>query len=79
LSGLRAAAREAPGGEFSRQDRQPWRPHVTIQNKFRTDVARWLHQDLAEGFMPRTGAITGLLVWEYLSGPWRLEKRLLFA
>jgi hypothetical protein len=35
LERRRATARETMGGEFSKQDSQGWRPHVTIQNKFR--------------------------------------------
>jgi hypothetical protein len=33
LGRLRTAARQAMSGEFSKQDSQGWRPHVTIQNR----------------------------------------------
>lgn len=78
LDHVRAAARDAMGGEFSRQDNQAWRPHVTIQNKASADVARRLHRDMKSGFVRRAGAVTGLLVWEYLGGPWKLVERLPF-
>jgi hypothetical protein len=50
------------GGEFSRQDSQLWRPHVTIQNKVAADIAQRLHRQLQSEFDPRAGAVTGLLV-----------------
>jgi hypothetical protein len=78
LDRLRATARDAIGGEFSRQDSQTWRPHVTVQNKVTASTARQLHQALAREFEPRPGSVTGLLVWEYLGGPWKLVRRLTF-
>ncbi|WFU82596.1 2'-5' RNA ligase family protein [Bradyrhizobium sp. CIAT3101] len=78
LEQVRSAARLAMGGEFSSQDSQGWRPHVTIQNKVAADDARRLHRELSTGFEPRAGAATGLLVWEYLNGPWKLVDRLPF-
>lgn len=78
LEQLRAAARDAMGGELSRQDSQSWRPHVTIQNKVVADTAQALHQRLGSGFKPRTGSVTGLLIWKYLGGPWRFVSRLPF-
>jgi hypothetical protein len=79
LEQLRVAAKAAMSGELSRQDSQRWRPHVTIQNKVSPDVARQLHQSLADQFTPRIGAVTGLLVWEYLGPAWRFSDRLPFA
>lgn len=79
LARLRTALRTAMGDELSRQDSQGWRPHVTIQNKVTATAARSLCDALRAGFAPRAGAICGLLVWEYLNGPWRLERRLPFA
>ena len=79
LERLRAAARLAMAGEFSRQDNQPWRPHVTVQNKVSADAARRLHRMLTADFTQRAGVVTGLLVWEYLGGPWKLDERLRFA
>lgn len=75
LEQIRDTVRGAMGGEFSQQDRQKWRAHVTIQNKVTATLAKRLHQELENGFVPRHGRVTGLLVWTYLNGPWRLEKR----
>jgi hypothetical protein len=79
LARLRTALRSAMGDELSRQDSQGWRPHVTIQNKVTATAARSLCGALQAGFAPRAGMVCGLLVWEYLNGPWRLERRLPFA
>lgn len=79
LARLRTALRTAIGDELSRQDSQGWRPHVTIQNKVTASAARSLCDALRAGFAPRDGTVCGLLVWEYLNGPWRLERRLPFA
>ena len=78
LEQLRAVVRDAMGGEFSRQDVQTWRPHVTIQNKVTSDAARRFHRDMSEKLEPRKGTVAGLLVWEYLGGPWKLNRRLSF-
>jgi hypothetical protein len=79
LERLRDDIRAAIGGEFSSQDRQPWRPHVTIQNKVTAEAARLLQQQLDQSFAAREGTVTGLLLWEYLGGPWKFVERLAFA
>jgi len=67
LERLRRDARTAMGGEFSRQNSQPWKPHVTVQNKVTAASARQLQYSLEQEFSERVGAATGLLVWEYLA------------
>ena len=79
LERLRSNARTEIGGEFSRQDSQPWKPHVTVQNKVTAVSARQLQYALEQGFAERVGAATGLLVWEYLGGPWKLVDRIAFT
>ncbi len=34
---------------------------------------------MENGFEQSAGAVTGLLLWEYLGGPWRMARRLSFA
>lgn len=63
----------------SPQDSQPWRPHVTVQNKVMPSVARQLYEELTAGFQARDGQIVGIMLWEYLGGPWSLWKRLSFG
>ena len=66
------------GGELSRQDSQRWMPHVTVQNKVAAAVAKELFATLSGTFSSRGGHATGLVVWEYLGGPWKLARRLSF-
>jgi hypothetical protein len=78
LEAVRSAARSALGGGFSSQDSQSWRPHVTIQNKVAGETARQLYGRMRIRFEFRAGTVTGLLIWEYLGGPWRQAERLPF-
>jgi hypothetical protein len=52
------------------QDRQPFRPHITIQNKVAPAAARELHAALSAGFAPFPVEARGLLLSRYLGGPW---------
>lgn len=52
------------------QDRQPRRPHVTVQNKVEPAVARALFEELSAGFVPFRAEGVGLTLWEYKGGPW---------
>ncbi len=61
------------------QDRQTFTPHVTIQNKTSPQAARALRDAMARDFQPIRGHGVGLLVWRYLGGPWRLERRIGFG
>lgn len=53
------------------QDRQPFKPHITIQNKVSPEVSKALLLKLNDEFMPFDVLAVGLDVWEYLGGPWR--------
>ncbi|WP_426956929.1 2'-5' RNA ligase family protein [Muricoccus radiodurans] len=55
---------------LTRQDSQPWRPHVTIQNKVAPDAARALLEALRRDFHPWEATGEGLLLWRYRGGPW---------
>ena len=61
------------------QDRQPFRPHVTIQNKVTPADAQALHAQLAATFVPIAVEARGFLLWSYKGGPWELRERCLFA
>ncbi|MBW1279601.1 2'-5' RNA ligase family protein, partial [Escherichia coli] len=61
------------------QDRQGWRPHVTVQNKVTPETARALHADLAFGFTPFRFTAPGLLLWRYLGGPWAQRTSFVFG
>jgi 2'-5' RNA ligase superfamily len=57
-------------GLLGAQDSGGWRPHVTVQNKVTSKVARELLATLRRGFAPTTLHITGLGLHRYLGGPW---------
>jgi hypothetical protein len=64
--------------ELTPQDRQPLRPHVTVQNKVAPDVARRT-ADMLRGIEPVAGAVEGLILWRYLGGPWDEVARYAFS
>ncbi|GJD65218.1 2'-5' RNA ligase family protein [Methylobacterium frigidaeris] len=79
LSGLRGRLAAAFAPWLTPQDRQGYRPHVTVQNKVAPEEARALHRDLEAAFVPREIAGTGLLLWRYLGGPWEARGRFPFG
>ena len=52
------------------QDRQPFRPHVTVQNKVAAAAARTLYTRLQAEFVPFAVEGVGLSLWRYKGGPW---------
>jgi 2'-5' RNA ligase len=61
-----------------RQDRQPLRPHITIQNKVTAFKAAQLHTLLKEDFTPFEVTAVGFGTWAYLKGPWKALDRFMF-
>ena len=71
LLDLRRGLADAFAPWLTPQDRQPFRPHVTLMNKAdRTDAAR-VFDELRASWAPRSGLGVSLLLWEYRGGPWR--------
>ena len=60
------------------QDRQGFRPHVTVQNKVDPLAARALFDTLQDSFQPFDLQGEGVFVWRYLGGPWALEAEMDF-
>jgi hypothetical protein len=52
------------------QDRNAWRPHVTVQNKVKPPEARALLGALSADFRPRALRLAGLAASYYRGGPW---------
>lgn len=75
LSALRGRLAATFSPWLTAQDRQGYRPHVTVQNKVAPEEARALHRELEAAFMPRAITGTGLLLWRYLGGPWEARGR----
>lgn len=60
---------------LTRQDRQPFRPHVTVQNKVDAATARATVDALDATFTPYLVQGIGLELWRYVGGPWALLQR----
>ena len=65
--------------DLTPQDQQRRRPHVTIQNKVRPEVARALHEQLTAEFTPFEALGTGLQLWAYRGGPWEWLRTFPFS
>lgn len=61
------------------QDRQPFRPHVVVQNKVSVEEARMCLAELTATFQPWTAQALGLCWWNYMGGPWELRERFPFG
>ncbi len=78
LHSLRAQLLEEMSGNLTRQDQQPFRPHVTIQNKAGAVEAKALYASMCSCFEPWRGLGTAVLIWQYLDGPWAPRSQLDF-
>lgn len=67
---LRARLARSFADWLTAQDRQGFRPHVTLQNKVAPAAARALLGELQAGFVPRPLTATALCLWRYRGGPW---------
>jgi 2'-5' RNA ligase len=70
LIALRARLAAAFEPWLIRQDREKFRPHVTVQNKVSAAQASALFDHLAGDFSPFTAMAEGLQLWRYEGGPW---------
>lgn len=75
LAAIREDLADAFHASLTPQDRAPWRPHVTIQNKADPAAAHQLRRALSAGFRRRPLAIAGLAAWRYRDGRWELASR----
>ena len=65
--------------DLTAQDRQSFRPHVTIQNKAEPAAARALLARLEADGLDARGTILGLDLWHYRGGPWEIAERFAFG
>ena len=70
IAAVRGALAQAWHEHLGPQDRQSWRPHVTIQNKVDPAEAARLLASMQACFAPFEVRAEGLLLWRYLGGPW---------
>jgi 2'-5' RNA ligase len=64
---------------LTRQDRQGYRPHITIQNKVAAAEAQRVYDALETRWQSFDGYGEGLLLWHYQGGPWQLAHAFPFA
>ena len=70
LARIRAVVARAFHDHLTAQDRQGWRPHITIQNKVAPAEAATLLAHMRAGFTAFDVDVTGLSLWQYCGGPW---------
>jgi 2'-5' RNA ligase len=70
LHALRVTLAQVFGAWLSKQDREKFRPHVTVQNKVAPQTAAALFDHLSRDFSPFTSIAEGLQLWRYEGGPW---------
>lgn len=75
---LRAMLADAWADWLTAQDKQKFKPHITIQNKVAPDEAKRLFETLRSDWQSRTGSVVGLQLWHYLGGPWELANEFEF-
>lgn len=59
---------------LTNQDKQKFKPHVTIQNKVAPFEAKILFEEMKNNWKPKKGNANGLHLWHYRGGPWELAK-----
>ena len=74
LSSLRKQLAQLWDAQLTLQDRQPFQPHITIQNKVSPDEARRVQQLLSATFRPWQITAVGLELWHYRGGPWESPR-----
>lgn len=79
LNRLRARLADAFSDHLSAQDKQGFRPHVTVSNKIGSEDAKQLLSELSQGFTPFEVKSLGLDLWEYLGGPWEHRAFVAFS
>lgn len=79
LDDIRARIAERFAAMLMPQDRNPWRAHITVQNKVKAPDARVLLDQLSSTFQPRALALAGLAAWWYRGGPWEPIAAYAFA
>ncbi|TNC62282.1 2'-5' RNA ligase family protein [Rubellimicrobium roseum] len=79
VAALRAGLVRLWEADLTPQDRQPWRPHVTVQNKVTPEEARATLARLRARFAPWDAMAEGLRLWRYKGGPWEALAEIPFT
>ncbi|CAA9413589.1 MAG: hypothetical protein AVDCRST_MAG74-2459 [uncultured Pyrinomonadaceae bacterium] len=78
LDSLRNELKNKWNDWLTAQDRQKFKPHITVQNKVAPEAARRLFEELSANWTSRDGAGIGIELWHYLNGPWKLAGEFAF-
>jgi 2'-5' RNA ligase len=78
LAGVQRELARAFAPWLTPQDRQPFRPHVTLMNKAMPEQAEHAFAELGAGWAGWEGRSEALLLWRYLGGPWERVSRFPF-
>ncbi|XWN34314.1 MAG: 2'-5' RNA ligase family protein [Devosia sp.] len=76
---LRASLAERYRPWLTGQDRERFRPHVTVQNKVSKATARHTYEALLARFAPFSAKAEGVQLWRYCGGPWQAMGVMAFA
>ena len=76
---VRAELARAWSAWLTPQDRQGFRPHITVQNKVDAAAARGLYERLRQTWTPLAGDAPALQLWRYRGGPWEPAGTFPFA
>ncbi len=76
---LRATLAALWDERLNNQDRQKFKPHITIQNKVAADEARQLFETMRASWQNEVAVAVGLQLWRYLGGPWKLANEFVFG
>ena len=79
LRTVHATLATAFADHLTAQDRQPFQPHVVVQNKATAEAAKALLAELQGEFQPFAVQALGLDLWHYLGGPWELAQSFSFS
>lgn len=63
---------------LTNQDKQKFKPHITIQNKVAPDKAKILFEEIKNSWKAKKGNIAGLQLWHYRNGPWESAREFNF-
>lgn len=78
LVAFHGVLKDAFGGAVNGQDRLPFSPHVTIQNRVDPAIARQLFTTMQATHAPFPVDLVGIELWHYTGGPWQPIGRIDF-
>lgn len=63
---------------LTEQDKQKFKPHITVQNKTEPEKARLLFEEIKKNWEINWGKAVGLQLWHYRGGPWQIANEFAF-